>query len=152
MPMMPYDKFKLLLWSALLLSVAAHAAAQAGHPLAQELWQQRALIISVPAADHVMLADVKSSLQRQDYQTAFAERRMVLYEIIAGKSMRNGVPLEDIQNRALLDSLQLEPPYAASVWLVGLDGGIKLQSAEPVDLQQVFQLIDGMPMRQNELR
>jgi hypothetical protein len=76
----------------------------------------------------------------------------VLYEIIAGKSMRNGVPLEDIQNRALLDSLRLEPPYAASVWLVGLDGGIKLQSAEPVDLQQVFQLIDGMPMRQNELR
>ena len=35
--------------------------------------------------------------------------------------------------------------------LVGKDGSVKLRSDEPLDLTEVFQVIDGMPMRQAEM-
>ena len=39
-----------------------------------------------------------------------------------------------------------------SVILIGKDGGVKLRSAEPVSAEAIFGLIDGMPMRQREMR
>ncbi|MBX2826989.1 MAG: DUF4174 domain-containing protein [Flavobacteriaceae bacterium] len=36
--------------------------------------------------------------------------------------------------------------------LIGLDGGIKLESSEIVKKQRLFDLIDSMPMRRTELR
>jgi hypothetical protein len=36
--------------------------------------------------------------------------------------------------------------------LVGKDGGDKLRTSEIVDLEQIFSLIDTMPMRRQEMR
>ena len=41
---------------------------------------------------------------------------------------------------------------AFSLILVGKDGGIKLKSGDQVDLTEVFELIDSMPMRQGEMQ
>lgn len=41
---------------------------------------------------------------------------------------------------------------AFSVVLIGKDGGEKLRVAEVPDLQQIYAVIDGMPMRGNEIR
>ena len=38
------------------------------------------------------------------------------------------------------------------VILVGLDGGIKLRQDQPVTTDELFSLIDSMPMRQREMR
>ena len=38
------------------------------------------------------------------------------------------------------------------VVLIGLDGGIKLRQTKLVSLDKLFTLIDGMPMRRNELK
>ncbi|MEM7576208.1 MAG: DUF4174 domain-containing protein [Planctomycetota bacterium] len=38
------------------------------------------------------------------------------------------------------------------VSLVGLDGGVKMRSAEAVTIERLSALIDAMPMRQNEMR
>lgn len=38
------------------------------------------------------------------------------------------------------------------VFLIGLDGGIKMHRTEVVSLNDIFGLIDTMPMRQSELR
>lgn len=39
-----------------------------------------------------------------------------------------------------------------SVVLVGKDGGVKMSKQGDVDLQSIFNLIDSMPMRQQEMR
>ena len=39
-----------------------------------------------------------------------------------------------------------------SVVLVGKDGGVKARYAKAPDLDDVFSLIDGMPMRRSEMR
>lgn len=36
--------------------------------------------------------------------------------------------------------------------LIGLDGGIKLRRKEAIDVKELFDLIDSMPMRQREIR
>ncbi|MCU0398062.1 MAG: DUF4174 domain-containing protein, partial [Cyclobacteriaceae bacterium] len=38
------------------------------------------------------------------------------------------------------------------VMLIGKDGGVKLNSQQPVTVNQIFELIDSMPMRQHEMR
>ncbi len=149
MTIMLQHKFKFLFWLALFLCTSVHATPQNDYPLEAELWKHRLLIISVPAADHPMLANIRSAIRQQENQQAFAERLMVLYEIINGKIWRDGQPLDAQQNLLLLDNLHLKAPYKAVTFLVGLDGGIKLHTEDPASLQNIFQLIDGMPMRQN---
>jgi|GEM_PF-2583731 len=149
MTIMLHDKFKFLFWLALVLCTPAHAGLQADHPLAADHWKHRVLIISVQTDDHPLLANLRASMQEKDNQAAFAERLMVLYEIINGKAWRDGKPLDERQNLMLIESLALEPPYPATTFLIGLDGGIKLHSEDRVSLQNIFQLIDGMPMQQN---
>jgi hypothetical protein len=38
------------------------------------------------------------------------------------------------------------------VMLIGKDGGVKLNSEQPVTVNQIFELIDSMPMRHHEMR
>lgn len=46
-----------------------------------------------------------------------------------------------------------ESEYGAfGLILIGKDGGIKLNSKKPIEPQIIFSLIDGMPMRQAEMR
>lgn len=45
-----------------------------------------------------------------------------------------------------------EGATAFRVRLVGKDGGVKLDSAKPVTCEELFKLIDAMPMRQAEAR
>lgn len=149
MTIMLQHKFKFLFWLALFLCASVHATPQTDHPLEAELWKHRVLIISVPTVDHPMLTNIRSAMQQHENQQAFAERLMVHYEIINGKTWRDGQPLDDQQNLLLLNSLNLKAPYKAAIFLVGLDGGIKLHTENLVSLQNIFQLIDGMPMQRN---
>jgi hypothetical protein len=52
---------------------------------------------------------------------------------------------------------QLRLAYAAAttgfqVVLIGKDGGVKLRAAEPVRADELFALIDAMPMRRRKMR
>ena len=53
--------------------------------------------------------------------------------------------------RALRTRFRVRPESFAVV-LVGKDGTAKDRWAEPVPMGEVFRLIDGMPMRQREMR
>jgi hypothetical protein len=72
---------------------------------------------------------------------------MVYYEVTGGLASREGEALRHDQKTALLQALRLNPADGATAILIGLDGGIKLQTGSTPDLQAVFELIDGMPMR-----
>lgn len=37
------------------------------------------------------------------------------------------------------------------ILLIGLDGSVKVERDEPLDLKTLFAIIDGMPMRQSEI-
>jgi hypothetical protein len=46
----------------------------------------------------------------------------------------------------------LIPTKNFEVFLIGLDGGIKIKQTKPITLEELYQKIDAMPMRRSELR
>lgn len=68
-----------------------------------------------------------------------------------GLEDRDLVILEPPQTNTLAKRYKVDPKNF-TVILVGKDGGEKLRQQEPVTLDQLFGLIDQMPMRQREMR
>lgn len=76
------------------------------------------------------------------------------------RDMENGCrerDLDIIQVNKLSDQQKYLKQYGVReaefrVILIGKDGGVKLNSQQPVTVNQIFELIDSMPMRQHEMR
>ncbi len=132
-----------------LISSAATALAVADeNPLAAERWQTRPLIVVSPSPDHPMLQSLRLQLRSTVMQQGFQEREMVLYTVVAGQGRRADLPLGAAQTHHLLAGLGVVADGSARAFLVGKDGGIKLQQdGGDISLSAIFTLIDGMPMR-----
>lgn len=116
--------------------------------LSQFEWKNRVLILFGAPGDQ-MLRDQMSAL---DAQTAeLADRDMVVLhvrsdavETIFGTATR-------LDAKSVIKETGMAPDRFAAL-LVGKDGGIKLKSREIVPAAALFDLVDRMPMRQNEQR
>lgn len=122
------------------------------NPLSADRWKHRPLIIISPNENDPILQSINQALQDEAVLSEFNHRAMVLYVITNTKAVRNDEPLESEQVKAILNGLKQTQPYEPSVYLIGLDGGIKLIQQDRIDLQAMFSLIDGMPMRQQQIR
>ncbi|MDP2248019.1 MAG: DUF4174 domain-containing protein [Nitrosomonadales bacterium] len=143
----------LLSFSLLMLASmcnSAQAADTAHNPLLSDLWNHRPLLITVPDDQHPMLSGVEHALRQASVQAEFQERNMVLYVLTDKTAHRDGRQLQPSETAAILDALKVKTPINPTAILIGLDGGIKYQSTEQVDLQTIFTLIDGMSMRQRQ--
>jgi hypothetical protein len=113
-------------------------------------WQRRPLLLF--AAD-----DGDSRLQRQvaaveATRDQFDERDMVLIVVLGtGPSHAQGVALPDDDAARLRASYGVDGSSFA-LRLVGKDGGVKRRSTEVVPMGALYDLIDAMPMRQEEMR
>lgn len=120
-----------------LLIAALAPAAAAADPLARYRWTARVLVAVAPDA-----ADPALVRQRRLFAAMGAEARdrdLVLVEAVG----RSG--------EALRQALGCEAGAFTAV-LVGKDGGAKLRSPDPLGADQLFPVIDAMPMRQDEAR
>ena len=112
-------------------------------------WQQRLLVITAPTADDDGLQQQRQLLARLDADAA--SRDLLLVELVADEA--RVVPPGRMQPpdvAALREALALDRDRFAVV-LVGLDGGIKLRSAQPLRRCALLGTIDAMPMRRREL-
>ena len=113
-------------------------------------WKQRLLLVFAPSAHSASYLR-----QRAHYDLAgegFRTRDLLFVSLIPGETQvvrRQKVDLA-AQNE-LRRQFEIGPDDFA-VLLVGKDGGIKLRSEHPVSPDELFPLIDSMPMRQQELR
>ncbi|KQR77843.1 DUF4174 domain-containing protein [Rhizobium sp. Leaf341] len=110
-------------------------------------WKSRVLLVfAKPGAAE---AAEQRRLLLQD-RAALADRDMVVLEVVDDTVM----PVFGKAETATAAELRKDAgvtdngPFAAI--LVGKDGGIKLRAAKPVAPEQLFGLIDSMPMRANE--
>lgn len=114
------------------------AAPNSDDPLAVYHWKARVLLVVAPGS-----ADPKLLRQRAIFHAMKAgagERDLALVEAIG----------DSRQAAALRARFGLDLGFNAV--LVGKDGGDKLASSEPLGAEQLFPLIDAMPMRQEELK
>ena len=113
-------------------------------------WENRLLVVSSPAPDEPKFA-------RQLQQVAatgreFGERDLVLISLatdgtsLAGKRKLDPTQVEEIRAALGIDA------GAFAVLLVGKDGTVKLSKNTIVPMDDIYALIDKMPMRQREIR
>ena len=126
-------------------------AASSDAPLAQEIGKTRPLIVIAASAADPVLVKLKTSLSEPDNQRAFAERDIILFTVIDGHGQRDGRDMSVAASKALIEELRLRPGALPRVILVGKDGGKKLERHGSIALNELFGIIDAMPMRQDEM-
>ena len=118
--------------------------------LNQFQWKNRLLFIFAPQeGDEVFQALQNEILTQPD---EISERDLVVFKIFeSGPSYRDTTRI-DPQTAAAIRTEFAAPPGQFTCILVGKDGGIKLRQDALVKLEEVFNLIDAMPMRREEMR
>jgi len=114
------------------------------------LWKKRLLLIFSPErADPLFNGLVNEiSSRRGDVE----DRDLVIFEILeSGASKMNSSELEPQKAASFRERFEI-PETSFTVILLGKDGGIKLKRKDHVRLEEIFRLIDAMPMRQDEMR
>lgn len=130
--------------SAVLLPARAVAA-----ELSDYLWQRRPLLVFAPSEGDPRLVETMRRIEAT--RCDFADRDMVLGRIVTeGASTLDGQAIDTGQARQLFSEFGIGAKDF-SVVLIGKDGGEKWRVNGVPDLQTVYGVIDGMPMRGREM-
>jgi bifunctional DNA-binding transcriptional regulator/antitoxin component of YhaV-PrlF toxin-antitoxin module len=112
-------------------------------------WKKRLLLIF--AADNAQSNFQSLANEISSRQADVDDRDLVVLEILeSGTSRMNRSRIEPQKGASIRKQLGIAPDEF-TVILVGKDGGIKLKRNDQVRLEEIFQLIDSMPMRQDEM-
>lgn len=133
----------------LVASAAALGPAQAmAAELSDYLWQRRPLLLFAPADSDPRLVE---TMRRIDASRCdFVDRDIVLGRIVTeGTSTLDGHVVDTNQARRLVSEFGVGADSFSAV-LIGKDGSVKLRVADVPDLQAIYAVIDGMPMRGRE--
>ena len=113
-------------------------------------WKNRLLFVFSPAESHADYKTQKTEIE--DQMSEVEDRDLTVFTVLAegesniGKSTMSDKASEYLRNQFGIESGQL------TVILIGKDGGEKLRSKGHVPMEEIFSLIESMPMRQAEMR
>jgi hypothetical protein len=80
------------------------------------------------------------------------DRDLVVFEVLErGPSMMNTAHLDQKKVDSIRKHFSV-PHESFRIILIGKDGSIKLKRDDQIDLEAIFELIDSMPMRKDEIR
>ena len=118
--------------------------------LSQFQWKNRLLFLFAPNRSHPFFDSLQKSIANE--QAEVADRDLVIFEILeSGNSRMDTSDLDPKVTQSLRDKFDARPGRFAII-LVGKDGSVKLNREEQTRLEDIFALIDAMPMRREEMR
>nr|WP_199331061.1 DUF4174 domain-containing protein [Calothrix sp. FACHB-1219] len=127
-----------------------HPIKMSSFNLSSQKWQKRVLLIFAPSVNHHAYQQQIQLLQQ--YDSGFTDRDLVLVQVVATDTSYANGQLIDESSAANLRSRFGVDEDNFRVILVGKDGGVKRQDAAPVQATAIFDQIDAMPMRQQEMQ
>ncbi|MAH83748.1 MAG: hypothetical protein CMF65_04120 [Magnetovibrio sp.] len=98
-------------------------------------WEKRLVLLIADNEDIRLISGVDSFFKKGECQNKI--RNLELYKIIGDEIKRYKIP-ERYEGRR-------------GIWLIGYDGGDKAYSRDLSLLNQLYKIIDKMPIRQNEM-
>ena len=120
--------------------------------LAQELeqhrWQERVLLVFGEQEDTPALKKQFELLTQA--QEGLEERKLVVYQVLPDYCSLMFQQKESIPRSPSFKHKKTKAPF--EIVLIGLDSGVKLRQTKILTTEELFALIDGMPMRKAELR
>jgi hypothetical protein len=118
--------------------------------LAQFQWKNRLLFLFAPNRNHPFFGSLHRALVAQ--QAEVVDRDLVIFEILeSGPSTMSTTHLDPQTAQSLREKFEVRQGEF-TVILIGKDGGIKLSRQNQTRLEDIFGLIDTMPMRREEMR
>jgi hypothetical protein len=120
------------------------------NPLLKYEWQNRPLLLFAPDNEDKHLVQLLATLQKSNCD--IDDRDMIIAVLLAeGQSRLNNNNIS-AQDAALIRKRYEIEPSQFAVLLIGKDGGEKYRLFAVPELNEIFSLIDGMPMRQDEMQ
>ena len=127
-----------------------HAIKMSSFNLSSQKWKNRVLLVFAPSVDNHIYQQQMQLLQKHNKD--FADRDLVLVQVLAtDESYANRQPIDDSSAAKLRDRFGVDKENFRLI-LVGKDGGVKRSDATPVQATAIFEEIDAMPMRQQEMQ
>ena len=113
-------------------------------------WKNRLLFLFALERNDPFFRDLKGEIS--DRKNEVDDRDLVVFEILEfGPSTMNTTQMDPQTAASHRKHFDL-PPKTFMLILLGKDGGIKLKRNDRVKLEEIFSLIDSMPMRKDEMR
>jgi hypothetical protein len=113
-------------------------------------WKKRLLLLFAAEKAQSNFQNLTNEISSR--QADVDDRDVVVFEILeSGTSRMNRSRIEPQKAASIREQFGIAPNEFAVI-LVGKDGSIKLKRNDQVRLEEIFQLIDSMPMRQDEMR
>lgn len=118
--------------------------------LDQYRWENRLVLIFAPSSVDNSYLKQKKELAGKSYE--LEDRDIIIFELLeSGKSTVDKLPLTDEQQSYLRREFEVPDDDFAFI-LIGKDCTVKLRSNQTVSTDDLFALIDSMPMRREEMR
>ncbi|MEM9547052.1 MAG: DUF4174 domain-containing protein [Bacteroidota bacterium] len=143
----------LKLWIVLFL-MPGYGYLMHGQKLDKLQWKNRILLVKASNGNSQLLTHQWEEFE--DYGSEMQERKLVFYEFV-GNQYRicdfkdKGDEAKWMQAEFIPKLLQKNnKPF--EVVLIGLDGGVKLRQQTILKREELFRIIDSMPMRRQEIR
>lgn len=113
-------------------------------------WERRVLVISAARAADASIVAVQDAVSASSEE--FANRHMLLVTLLDDTvSTAGSRELSSEEVAAARNLLQIRRG-AFALRLIGKDGSVKLSRSKAMPIEEIYDLIDGMPMRQREQR
>lgn len=113
-------------------------------------WKYRLVVLGAPSASDARYQQQYELLKAQD--AGLIERDLRILSLLEnGCSTLDGHPISDESAARIRQQLEVEADLF-SVRLIGKDGGVKVHERTVLPDGWLFAVIDGMPMRQREMR
>lgn len=117
--------------------------------MSSQKWKNRLLLVFAPSEQNRAYQQQMQLFAQQ--KQGFATRDLVLVRVFAhGNSYANGQQIDSSSAAHLRDRFGVGNSDFRVI-LVGKDGGTKRSDSEPVKANAIFNEIDAMPMRRQEM-
>lgn len=138
-----------ILFSGMFAGMASGATPDA-MDLSVYQWKNRLLFLFASSEEDPSFFSLKKEIDHQAMEVLDRDL-LIVYVLEKGEGRLGKVPLNSGQALSLRKQLSV-PPGRFMVILIGKDGGEKFRQDRKVELKDIFNIIDVMPMRLQEMK
>ena len=118
-------------------------------PLDHYQWRNRLVLLFAPDIENAALKKQMDIFTTE--AAGLTERKLRIIQITPNTLNDNQEHVQYIKDDRFFKKYKI-PKNQFTIILIGLDGGEKLRQTKPLDTTTLFAIIDGMPMRRQELK
>ena len=113
-------------------------------------WKNRIILIFAPSSDSD--ACKRQMREFEGQEDGMLDRDLIIFQVFKrGGSHSGNASISEQQANQLRHHFRVKEGKFIII-LIGKDGGVKLRRQGPVEVSEIFNIIDAMPMRQEEMR